>query len=411
MVLANENYLKAQEANYFEEIEKRVNAYKVLHPNEKILRLGTIEPSLPLSKEVVSAMHKAVDDLSNKESYKGYAPIQGYDFLIEKILKEYRSFGVSLDKECIFVNNGSTSDLGNIMHILGLDNIIAIADTIDPTYQNTTVLSGRAGTINEEGKWGNLVYLKCDEKTDFRPQLPTEKVDIIFISNPNNVTGTGIDRAELKRWVEYAQEQQSLIIYDASFQAFVKNPDIPKSIYEIKGAKKVAIEVRSYSKNAGFSGVRCGFTVFPTDLYAYTLMGKEVSLNKLWKKRISSYTNGVSYVSQRAAEATYSRKGKTEISDNINYYMINTSLIREELHSFGWDVYGGQDSPFVWFKIPTKTTSWKYFHQLLYEHGIIGTPGIVFGPSNDGFMRFSGFCDRNDITLALSKLKKGIIVY
>ena len=405
MVLANENYIKSPDSHYVEEIEKRINTYKILQPNQKILRIGAVSPSMPLPVDSIEAMYRAVKDLSNVENFHGYGPVQGYDFLIEKILKEYRTkYGLSFDKESVFINSGSTTDLANITNVVSGDNIVAIADTIDPAYENTTVLSGRAGKL-KNGKWGNLVYLKCDETTNFLPQLPSARVDIIFLSNPNNVTGTVIDRSELRRWVDYALENSSLIIYDASFQAFIKDENIPHSIYEIKGAKKVAIEICSFSKNAGFAGVRCGYTIVPTYLNAFTVTGKSVSINKLWKKLVENYTNGISYISQRGAEALFTRKSKNEILEFVNYYMSNAAMICEQMESIGCRVFGGQNSPYVWFKIPNQETSWKFFSRLLHDFGIIGTPGIVFGSGNDNFMRFSGYCNRADLQSALTIIK------
>jgi LL-diaminopimelate aminotransferase len=276
---------------------------------------------------------------------------------------------------------------------------------VDTICENATVLTGRAGMFVDEKRWNNLVYLKCNEETGFLPMLPKEHVDIIFLSNPNNVTGTVLDKTELKRWVNYATENESIIVYDSSYQAYINNEKVPRSIYEIKGAKKIAVEVCSYVKNAGFAGLKCGFAVFPVELQVKTLDGETVSLNKLWKKRINNFANGASYVSQRGAEALYTRKSKNEISEIVNYYNINASLIREEMLTLGWKVYGGTNSPFVWFKIPNGKTSWKFFDQLLYGFGIVGMPGAVFGASNDNYMRFSAFCDRNDVYDALEKIR------
>jgi LL-diaminopimelate aminotransferase len=408
MALANENYLKTPEIYCFDEIEKRVNAFKVLHPSSKIIRLGVGDVSRPLPNEVVQAMHKAIDEMSQPEGFRGYSPPQGYDFLIEKILKEYRSLGVFLDKDSIFVNDGAKSDIGNIGHVLGRDNIIAIADPVYPVYENSTIMSGRAGVMIDDQKWSNIVYLRCSEETGFIPELPTEKVDVIYLCNPNNPTGTVLTKSELKKWVDYAIEHQSIIIYDGAYQAYVNEPDVPRSIYEIKGAKKVAVEVRSYSKTAGFTGLRCGYSVFPPELLVYTKMGEEVPLIKLWSRRNANYTNGVSYVVQRGAEAIYSRKGKAEVQELVNYYLTNASLLRNELISMGFEVYGGISSPYVWFKTGDETSSWKFFHQLLYENQIIGTPGIVFGSTGDGYMRFTGFSSREDTLLALERLRKGV---
>jgi LL-diaminopimelate aminotransferase len=406
MALANENYLKTPEIYCFDEIEKRVNAFKVLHPNSKLIRLGVGDVTRPLPNEVVRAMQVAIDEMSLSESFRGYSPPQGYDFLIEKILKDYRSYGINIDKESVFINDGAKSDIGNIGHVLGRDNIIAISDPVYPVYENATIMSGRAGVLTEEQKWSNVVYLRCSERTDFVPELPTEKVDVIYLCNPNNPTGTVLKKAELKRWVDYAIEHQSIIIYDGAYQAYINEPDLPRSIYEIKGAKKVAVEVRSYSKTAGFTGLRCGYSVFPQELIVYTKMGEEVPLIKLWNRRNANYTNGVSYIVQRGAEAIYSRKGKTETQELVNYYLTNVSLIRNELKSLGFKVYGGINSPYVWVKTPDNQSSWKFFQQLLYENQIVGTPGIVFGISGDGYMRFSGFSSREETLIALERIRK-----
>lgn len=405
MALANENYLKTPEIYCFDEIEKRVNAYKLLHPSTKIIRLGVGDVTQPLPNEVVKAMHGAVDEMANIETFRGYSPPQGYDFLIEKILKEYRSLGVQLDKDSIFINDGAKSDIGNIGHVLGRDNIIAIAEPVYPVYENATIMSGRAGFLTDDQKWSNVVYLKCTEETGFIPELPTEKVDVIYLCNPNNPTGTTMNRVELKRWVDYAIEHDSIIVYDAAYQSYVRESDVPNSIYEIKGAKKVAIEIRSYSKTAGFTGLRCGFSIFPPELMVYTQMGDQAQLIKLWSRRNANYTNGVSYIVQRGAEAVYSRKGKSEVNDLVNYYLTNASIIRKELMDAGLEVYGGVSSPYVWFKTPNEQPSWKFFHQLLYEFQIVGTPGVVFGQSGEGFMRFTGFSSREGTLLAMDRLR------
>ena len=267
-------------------------------------------------------------------------------------------------------------------------------------------MSGRAGVMTDEQKWSNVVYLRCSEETGFVPELPREKVDVIYLCNPNNPTGTVLTKQVLKKWVDYAIEHQSIIIYDGAYHAYINEPDVPRSIYEIKGAKKVAVEVRSYSKTAGFTGLRCGYSVFPHELLVYTKMGEEVPLIKLWSRRNANYTNGVSYVVQRGAEAVYSRKGKAEIQELVNYYQTNASMLRKELISMGYEVYGGGSSPYVWFKTPDDQPWWKFFQQLLYEKQIVGTPGVVFGNSGDGYMRFTGFSSREDTLLALERLRK-----
>jgi len=408
MALANENYLKTPEIYCFDEIEKRVNAYKLLHSNAKIIRLGVGDVTRPLPNEVVQAMHTAVDELSRAETFRGYSPPQGYDFLIEKILKEYRTLGVSLTKESVFISEGAKSDIGNVGHVLGRDNIIAIADPVYPVYENATIMSGRAGYLSDDQKWSNVVYLRCTSDTDFIPELPEEKVDIIYLCNPNNPTGTTINKTELKRWVDYAIEHESIIIYDAAYQAYITDEDVPKSIYEIKGAKKVAVEIRSYSKTAGFTGLRCGFTVIPPELFVHTKMGEKVTLNKLWNRRKANYTNGVSYIVQRGAEATYSKKGKAEVAELINYYMTNARMIRKELINCGLEVYGGVNSPYIWFRTPNDQPSWKFFQTMLYDFQIVSTPGVVFGSLGEGFMRLTGFSSREGTQIAMERIRNKI---
>jgi len=405
MALANENYLKTPEIYCFDDIEKRVNAYKLTHSKANIIRLGIGDVTRPLPDEVIQAMHLAVDEMSQVETFKGYSPPQGYDFLIDKIVKDYKSRGIIIDKETVFVNDGAKSDIGNIGHILGRDNIIAIADPVYPVYERATIMSGRAGEPTEDMKWSNVVYLKCNEETGFIPELPEDRVDVIYLCSPNNPTGTTINKTEMKKWVDYAIEHKSIIVFDAAYQAFVSEPDVPKSIYEIKGAKKVAIEIRSFSKSGGFTGLRCGFSVFPKELLVHTKMGEIVPLIELWRRRNANYTNGISYVVQRAAEALFTKKGKVEVQNLINYYLNNAFLIREELMDMGLKVYGGISSPYVWFKTPNGQTSWKFFQELLQDFQIVGTPGIVFGNEGEYFMRFAGFNSKEDTITALNRIK------
>ena len=408
MALANENYLKTSELYCFDDIEKRVNAFKLLYPGQKIIRLGIGDVTQPLPAEVVKAMQFAVAEMSNAATFRGYSPPQGYDFLIEKILKDYRNIHVALSKESVFISDGAKSDIGNIGHILGRDNIIAIADPVYPVYENATIMSGRAGYLSEDFKWSNVVYLNCSSANGFVPELPTEKVDIIYLCNPNNPTGTTLTRSELKKWVDYALKHKSIIIYDGAYHEFIVNPDVPHSIYEIKGAKKVAVEVRSYSKSAGFTGLRCGYSIIPPELLVQTKEGEDVPLYKLWARRKANYSNGVSYIVQRAAEATYSKAGKVEIEALITYYQTNAAIIRQELQTCGLEVYGGENSPYVWFRTPDDQPSWKFFQQLLYEFRIVGTPGVVFGPLGEGFMRFTGFSSREGTILAMDRLRNRI---
>lgn len=405
MALANENYLKVPGIYGFDEIEKKVNAYKLLHPKADIIRLGVGDVTRPLPSEVIKAIHRATDELAHENTFRGYSPPQGYDFLISKIQKEYRSKGITLTKGSVFINDGAKSAIGNIGHVLGRDNIIAIAEPVYPVYENATIMSGRAGTQIGQNKWSNIVYLKCTPENNFVPDLPREKVDIIYLCNPNNPTGTAMNRTELKKWVDYAINHQSIIVYDGAYEAYIQDEEIPRSIYEIKGAKKVAIEVRTFSKTAEFTGLRCGYAIFPEELNVYTKMGETVPLVELWSRRNSNYTNGVSYIVQRGAEAAFSEKGKQEVSDIINYYITNTALVRSELISLGFEVFGKVNSPYVWFKVPYEMSSWEYFKELLYQKNIVSTPGILFGLEGEGYMRFTGFSSRKDTLTALNRIK------
>ena len=364
MALANENYLKTPEIYGFDEIEKRINAYRILNPKSELINIGLGDVTLPLIPEVVKAMHLASDELSKTSTFKGYGPPKGYDFLISKIQKNYKTNGIAIDKDTIFVNDGAKSTIGNIGHVLGRDNIIAISDPVYPVYENATIMSGRAGDLNEKQQWSHIVYLHCSEKNNFIPDLPKERVDIIYLCNPNNPTGTAMNRSELKKWVDYAIENQSIIVYDGVYSEFITEPDIPRSIYEIKGAKKVVVEVRTYSKLAGFTGLRCGYAVFPNELTVYTQEGESIPLVKLWNRRNSYYTNGVSYIVQRAAEAIYSIEGERQIKEQISYYMTNAAMLREQLIALGHEVYGGVNAPYVWMKTPGNSSSWDYFNEL-----------------------------------------------
>ena len=406
MALANENYLKTPEIYGFDEIEKRVNAYRVLNPKSELINFGLGDVTLPIPASVIRALHRASDELGNKSTFKGYSPPRGYDFLISKIQKDYKAHGIGVDKESIFVTDGAKSTIGNIGHVLGRDNIIAITDPVYPVYENATIMSGRAGTLNEHLQWNNIVYLNCTSANNFIPELPKERVDIIYLCNPNNPTGTAMNRTELKKWVDYAVENQSIIVYDGVYSAFITEQDIPESIYEIKGAKKVAIEVRTYSKMAGFTGLRCGYAVFPQELTVYTQDAQNIPLIKLWSRRNSYYTNGVPYIVQRAAEAVYSPEGKEEVKELIRYYMGNAEIIRHELLRLDFQVFGGINAPYVWVKTPNNMSSWNYFNELLFLKNIISTPGILFGKNGEGFVRFSGFANREIIIQALDRLKR-----
>ncbi len=409
MALINEHFLKLPNNYLFSDIAKQVNSYSVTHPKEKIIRLGIGDVTQPLPPAIINAMHKAVDDMSKKETFRGYGPEQGYSFLIDAIIKhDYASRGISLEPSEVFVSDGAKSDTGNIGDILRHDNSIGVTDPVYPVYIDSNVMSGRSGVL-ENGKWSNVVYIPCMAENNFIPDLPKRRVDILYLCYPNNPTGTTLSKAELKKWVNYALANDVLIMYDAAYEAYIQNPDTPHSIYEIKGAKHVAIEFRSFSKTAGFTGMRCGYTVVPKELNGFTLEGKRVSLNKLWNRRQCTKFNGASYITQRGAEAVYSPEGKKQVKEIINYYMTNAQIMKEGIQQCGLEAFGGEDAPYLWVKAPKGLTSWKFFEKLLYEVSLVGTPGVGFGPSGEGYLRLTAFGDRNDTLEAMDRLKKWML--
>ncbi|MDR1203505.1 MAG: LL-diaminopimelate aminotransferase [Tannerellaceae bacterium] len=409
MALINEHFLKLQNSYLFSDIAKKVNAFKVTHPKERIISLGIGDVTQPLVPAVIDAMHKAVDDLGSKETFHGYGPDQGYSFLIDTIIRnDFTSRGITIESGEVFINDGAKSDTGNIGDILGYDNSIGVTDPVYPVYIDSNVMAGRAGTLNK-GKWSDVVYIPCTEENNFVPDLPSRKVDILYLCYPNNPTGTTLSQKELKKWVDYALENNIIIMYDAAYEAYIRNPDIPHSIYEIKGAKKVAIEFRSFSKTAGFTGVRCGYTIVPKELNGFTSNSRRISLNQLWNRRQATKFNGTSYITQRGAEAVYSPEGKEQIKASVDYYMTNARIMREGLLECGLKVYGGEDAPYIWLKTPNHINSWKFFEKLLYETYIVGTPGVGFGPSGEGYLRLTAFGDRNDTLEAMTRLRQWLI--
>ncbi|MBO5507726.1 MAG: LL-diaminopimelate aminotransferase [Bacteroides sp.] len=409
MALVNEHFLKLPNNYLFSDIAKKVNAFKVSHPQKDLIRLGIGDVTQPLPRASIEAMHKAVDELASKDTFRGYGPEQGYDFLIEAILKnDYASRGVHLESSEIFVSDGAKSDTGNIGDILRHDNSIGVTDPIYPVYIDSNVMCGRAGVL-EDGKWSNVVYLPCLSENNFIPAIPDRRIDILYLCYPNNPTGTVISKAELKKWVNYALENDTLILYDAAYEAYIQDPEIPHSIYEIKGAKKVAIEFRSFSKTAGFTGVRCGYTVVPKELTAATLEGERIPLNRLWNRRQCTKFNGTSYITQRGAEAIYSPEGKEQIKATINYYMTNARIMKEGLESTGLKVFGGENAPYLWVKTPRGIGSWKFFEQMLYEANVVGTPGVGFGPSGEGYIRLTAFGERADCEEAMKRIRRWIL--
>ena len=406
MALVNEHFLKLQSSYLFSDIAKKVNSFKVTHPKSKIIRMGIGDVTQPLAPAVIEAMHKAVDEMAHKETFHGYGPEQGYPFLIDAIIKnDYESLGIFIEPGEVFISDGAKSDCGNIGDMLRHDNSIGVTDPVYPVYIDSNVMAGRTG-ICMDGKWTDVVYIPCTAENQFVPQLPSRRVDIIYLCYPNNPTGTTLTKDQLKKWVNYALDNDAIIMYDSAYEAYIKDANIPHSIYEIKGAKKVAIEFRSFSKTAGFTGVRCGYTVVPKELKAYTLSGDPVSLNKLWLRRQSTKFNGTSYITQRGTEAVYSPEGKAQIRATIDYYMKNASIMKEGLEQCGLKVYGGTNAPYLWVKAPDGLTSWKFFEQLLYEVYIVSTPGVGFGPSGEGYLRLTAFGDRDETIEAIGRIKR-----
>ena len=407
MIKINENFLELQESYLFATIAKKVAEYSKENPDKKIIKLGIGDVTRPIPDAVLEAMHKAVDEQAHSETFRGYGPEQGYDFLREKIKEyDYKTRGVDIDISEIFVSDGAKCDCGNIVDIFAKDNKVAITDPVYPVYLDTNVMAGRSGKYDKEsGKYKNIVYLPATSENNFVPQLPKEKVDMIYLCYPNNPTGTTLTKVQLVEWVKYAKENKAIILFDAAYEAFISDEDVPHTIYEIEGAKEVAIEFRSYSKTAGFTGIRCAYIIIPKELKGYTESGEEVELNKLWNRRHCTKFNGVSYVTQRAAEAIYTDEGKRQVRENINYYKENAKIIKQGLEEAGYTVYGGTNSPYVWLKLPDGMKSWDFFDKLLSEANVVGTPGVGFGPSGEGYFRLTGFGTKENTKEAIERIK------
>lgn len=409
MALVNEHFLKLPGSYLFSDIAKKVNSYRVTHPNSRILRLGIGDVTRPLPQACIEAMHRAVNEMASSATFHGYGPEQGYDFLKDAILKhDYAARGVHLSPSEVFINDGAKSDTGNVGELLRWDNSMGITDPVYPVYVDSNIMCGRSGVLGEDGRWSNVEYLPCTEANNFVPELPKHRVDLIYLCYPNNPTGTTLTHEQLRQWVNYALANDTLIVFDAAYEAFISEDNVPHSIYEIRGARKVAIEIRSFSKTAGFTGVRCGYTVVPKEVTAVTLTGERVSLNQLWNRRQCTKFNGVSYISQRAAEAVYTPEGRKQVQDNIDYYMKNAQTMRTALESVGLRVYGGVNAPYLWLKTPKEMGSWKFFERMLYECQIVGTPGVGFGPSGEGFLRLSAFGSHEDCEEAMERIRKWI---
>jgi LL-diaminopimelate aminotransferase len=405
MATINDNYLKLKAGYLFPEIARRVNAFAQANPTAQIIRLGIGDVTEPLPQACRDAMTTAIGDLGDRSSFKGYGPEQGYAWLREAIAtNDFQARGCEIDASEIFISDGSKCDCGNILDIFGHDNTIAVTDPVYPVYVDTNVMAGNTGDANEKGEYGGLVYLPITADNDFTAQIPTQKVDLIYLCFPNNPTGATATKAHLQAWVEYARAHGSIIFFDAAYEAFITDPSLPRSIYEIDGARDCAIEFRSFSKNAGFTGTRCALTVVPKTLTAKAADGSDVELWKLWNRRQSTKFNGVSYIVQRGAEAVYSPEGKAQVTALIGFYMENAKIIRDRLTAAGLQVHGGINAPYVWVKTPAGLSSWDFFDKLLTNCHVVGTPGSGFGAAGEGYFRISAFNSRENVEEAMSRI-------
>ena len=408
MVKINDNYLNLQGRYLFSEIAKRVNDFSARHPSAQVIKLGIGDVTRPLPPAVIGALHGAVDEMAGKDTFKGYGPEQGYAFLREKIAEyDFQKRGADITADEIFVSDGAKCDCGNIQEILGGDMKVAVLDPVYPVYVDTNVMAGRSGRYNQKtGRYDDIVYLEATAGNGFKPALPKQKADIIYLCYPNNPTGTVLTRAELKKWVDYAIENQALILFDAAYEAYITQDDIVHSIYEIEGADRAAIEFRSYSKTAGFTGTRCAYTVVPKALKGYDGAGNERDMHSLWNRRHTTKFNGVPYITQKGAAACYSEEGAAQIAGNIRYYLNNAKVILDGLKEMGIECWGGVNSPYVWLKTPNGMGSWEFFDRLLTEAHVVGTPGAGFGEAGKGYFRLTAFNSLQKTKEAMERLMK-----
>lgn len=404
MIRINENYLKLKSSYLFSEISKRVSSYQQANPGASIIRMGIGDVTQPLPPAIIEAFHKGVDDMAAMATFKGYGPEQGYDFLREKVAEfDYKSRGADIAADEIFISDGAKCDTGNIQEIFATDISIAIPDPVYPVYVDTNVMAGRTGD-NINGRYQNLVYMECTADNGFVPEFPKEKVDLIYLCYPNNPTGATITKEQLKKWVDFARENRALILYDAAYEAFIRDSSLPHSIYEIDGAREVAIEFRSYSKTAGFTGTRCAFTVIPKECMGYDNAGNRHALHSMWNRRHTTKFNGVSYPVQRATEAVYSPDGEKQVKAIIDAYLENAKIIREKMSSYGYQCTGGENSPYIW--VNAKRNSWEFFDQLLNKCQVVCTPGEGFGRCGEGYIRISAFNSRENVINAMERIAK-----
>lgn len=402
MYKINENYLKLPGSYLFSTIGKKVREYSASHPDKTIIRLGIGDVTQPLAPAIIEAMHKAVDEMADAATFKGYAPDLGYEFLRNAIVEgDYKSRGAEISADEIFVSDGAKCDSGNIQEIFSVDNRIAVCDPVYPVYVDTNVMAGRTGTYDAAAEtWSDVIYMPCTADNNFAPAFPKETPDLIYLCFPNNPTGSTITKKQLQDWVDYANRVGAVIIYDAAYEAYISEEDVPHTIYECKGAKTCAIELKSFSKNAGFTGVRLGYTVIPKELKC-----KDVSLNALWARRHGTKYNGAPYIVQRAGEAVYSEAGREQLKEQVAYYMNNAKVIKEGLISAGYTVSGGVNAPYIWLKTPDKMTSWEFFDYLLEHANVVGTPGSGFGPSGEGYFRLTAFGSYENTLAAIERIK------
>ncbi|MGV3721211.1 MAG: LL-diaminopimelate aminotransferase [Actinomycetota bacterium] len=406
MATINQNYLKLKSSYLFSEIAKRVRTFQAEHPDAKVIRLGIGDVTQPLAPAVIGALHHAVDEMAAPATFKGYGPETGYEFLAQQIAQhDFAPRGVTLGVDEIFISDGAKSDSANIQEIFSPECVVALTDPVYPVYVDSNVMAGRSGDPTDDGRYDRFVYLPCTAENGFRPALPDRKVDLIYLCYPNNPTGAVITKDALKEWVDYARANQAIILYDAAYEAYIQDPALPHSIYEVEGAREVAIEFRSFSKTAGFTGTRCGFTVVPKEVAGRDQDGNAVALNPLWLRRQSTKFNGAPYIVQAAAAAVYPPEGRAQIQDQIAYYMANAQIIRAGLESAGLQVYGGSNAPYIWVKTPNSLTSWEFFDKVLHEANVVGTPGSGFGPSGEGYFRLTAFGNREQTEEAVERLR------
>ena len=407
MAFVNENYLKLQGSYLFSEIARRVDEFKAGNPEADIIRLGIGDVTRPLAPAVIEAMHKAVAEMGQAETFRGYGPDQGYRFLIDKIIEfDFKPRGVQISPDEVFISDGAKSDTANFQEIFGTDNILAVTDPVYPVYVDSNVMAGRTGMLaDDKGQYEKIVYLPCTEETGMKPTLPQTRVDMIYLCFPNNPSGVTLSHAELKQWVDYARENRSILLYDAAYEAYIQEEGVPHSIFEIEGAREVAVEFRSFSKTAGFTGTRCAYTIVPKEAVVYDSDGKSHSLNKLWLRRQTTKFNGVSYPVQAAAAAVFTPEGQQQTKETIAYYMENARIIRQGLQAAGYKVFGGVNAPYIWLKTPDNLGSWEFFDKLMKTAHVIGTPGAGFGANGEGYFRLTAFGTRENTLRAIERIK------